>query len=147
MDLFASQLLNGLGNGVVYASLGLALVLIFRTTGFLNFAQGEMALFSTYVTWKLTEWDVPIVAAIAISMAFSFVMGVVIERVVIRPIEGGSPRKRASRSASNICRNPARKSARTSSAMLAEPLTSGTCATTAFTRRSIAPTTSTCPPE
>jgi branched-chain amino acid transport system permease protein len=75
----------------VYASLGLALVLIFRTTGFLNFAQGEMALFSTYVTWKLTEWDVPIVAAIAISMAFSFVMGVVIERVVIRPIEGGSP--------------------------------------------------------
>ncbi|HEX5614907.1 MAG TPA: branched-chain amino acid ABC transporter permease [Acidimicrobiia bacterium] len=91
MDLFLSQLLNGIGNGVVYASLALALVLIFRTTGFLNFAQGEMALFSTYVTWQLTDWGLPVVASILISMALAFIMGVVIERVVIRPVEGGSP--------------------------------------------------------
>ncbi len=58
------QVLNGIGNGVVYASVALALVLIFRTTGLLNFAQGEMALFSTYISWKLTtaatyRWSPP----------------------------------------------------------------------------------------
>ena len=62
MDLFVSQLFNGIGNGVVYASVALALVLIFRTTGLLNFAQGEMALFSTYLSWKFTTKGMPVVA-------------------------------------------------------------------------------------
>lgn len=91
MSLFLSQLFIGIGNGVVYASVALALVLIFRTTGILNFAQGEMALFATYVTWKLTTFDVPVVLAILISMAFAFVAGAVIERVLIRPVETASP--------------------------------------------------------
>src|SRR6478736_2999942 len=65
MELFLSQLMNGIGNGVIYASLALALVLIFRTTGILNFAQGEMAV--------------------------SFVGGAAIERVIIRPVEHSSP--------------------------------------------------------
>ena len=74
MHLFLSQLLNGIGNGVVYASVALALVLIYRTTGLLNFAQGEMALFSTYITWKLTEpLDCPSAVAIALSMVIAFV--------------------------------------------------------------------------
>ena len=52
VDISSSpRLLNGIGNGVVYASVALALVLIFRTTGLLNFAQGEMAMFSTFFTW------------------------------------------------------------------------------------------------
>lgn len=90
MDLFLEQVLNGVGNGVVYASVALALVLIFRTTGLLNFAQGEMALFSTYVSWKLTtSTDLPVLAAIGISMAIAFVGGAVIERVLIRPVEEG----------------------------------------------------------
>jgi len=90
MDLFLEQVLNGVGNGVVYASVALALVLIFRTTSLLNFAQGEMALFSTYVTWKLaTSTDLPVLAAIGISMAIAFVAGAVIERVLIRPVEEG----------------------------------------------------------
>jgi branched-chain amino acid transport system permease protein len=90
MDLFLEQVLNGVGNGVVYASVALALVLIFRTTGLLNFAQGEMALFSTYVSWKLaTSTDLPVLAAIGISMAIAFVAGAVIERVLIRPVEEG----------------------------------------------------------
>jgi branched-chain amino acid transport system permease protein len=87
VQLFVSQVLNGIGNGVVYGSIALALVLIFRVTGILNFAQGEMALFSTYVSWKLTTWDVPVVAAIVASMALAFVAGAVIERVLIRPVE------------------------------------------------------------
>jgi branched-chain amino acid transport system permease protein len=87
MQLFIEQVLNGIGNGVVYGSVALALVLIFRTTGVLNFAQGEMALFSTYISWKLTTTGMPVVAAIAISMAIAFVAGAVIERTLIRPME------------------------------------------------------------
>ncbi len=94
MQLFLSQLMNGLGNGVIYASLALAIVLIYRTTGLLNFAQGEMALFSTYLTWKLvddSEMGLPVAAAIGISMAIAFVGGALIERIVIRPVERSSP--------------------------------------------------------
>ncbi len=89
MDLFISQLLNGIGNGVVYASVALALVLIFRTTGLLNFAQGEMALFSTYISWKLASSGLPVGLAIVASMAIAFVAGGIIERVLIRPVEVG----------------------------------------------------------
>jgi branched-chain amino acid transport system permease protein len=91
MDLFFSQVMNGVEAGVVYASVAIALVLIFKTTGLLNFAQGEMALFSTYVTWKLTTWDLPVWVAIAISVALAFVGGALIERVVIRPVEQAPP--------------------------------------------------------
>jgi branched-chain amino acid transport system permease protein len=91
MQLFIEQVLNGIGNGVVYGSVALALVLIFRTTGVLNFAQGEMALFSTYISWKLTTTGMPVVGAIAISMAIAFIAGAAIERTLIRPMEGRSP--------------------------------------------------------
>jgi branched-chain amino acid transport system permease protein len=87
MDLFISQLLNGIGNGVVYASVALALVLIYRTTSLLNFAQGEMALFSTYISWKLATEGLPVGLAIVLSMAIAFVGGAIIERVLIRPVE------------------------------------------------------------
>ena len=91
MTLFLQQLMNGIGNGVIYASVALALVLIYRTTGVLNFAQGEMALFSTYITWQLTDWGVGIVAAILISMVIAFVMGALVELVLIRPVEKKPP--------------------------------------------------------
>jgi branched-chain amino acid transport system permease protein len=87
MSLFVEQFLNGFGNGVVYGSVALALVLIFRTTGVLNFAQGEMALFSTYISWKFTTTGMPVVAAIALSAAIAFVAGALIERLLIRPVE------------------------------------------------------------
>lgn len=91
MELFINQVVNGLGQGVVFAFVALALVLIFRTTGVLNFAQGEMALFSAFFSWKLTTTGMPVVLAILISMAVSFVGGAVIERTLIRPMEGRSP--------------------------------------------------------
>jgi branched-chain amino acid transport system permease protein len=87
VDLFVSQVLNGIGNGVIYGSVALALVLIFRVTGILNFAQGEMALFSTYVTWELTDSGMAVWLAILVSMALAFVGGALIERVFIRPVE------------------------------------------------------------
>jgi branched-chain amino acid transport system permease protein len=91
MSLFLTQLMNGIGNGAVYASLALALVLIFRTTGILNFAQGEMALYSTYLVWFFTDRNFPVWIAILLAMAISFVGGALIERVVIRPVEKASP--------------------------------------------------------
>ena len=88
MQLFIDQVFNGIGSGAVYASVALALVLIYRTTGLLNFAQGEMALFSTFVTWWLTDQGLGIWPALLGSMIFSCVAGGLIERVLIRPVEG-----------------------------------------------------------
>ena len=91
VQLFFSQLLNGISSGVIYASLALAIVLIFRTTGILNFAQGEMALLSTYFTWWLTDQGVAVAVAIVISVVASFAGGALIERVIIRPFEKAQP--------------------------------------------------------
>jgi branched-chain amino acid transport system permease protein len=91
MALFFTQLLTGIQNGAVYASLAIAIVLIFSTTGILNFAQGEMALYSTYIVWKLTTTGMPVWIAILLSMAISFVGGALIERIIIRPVERSSP--------------------------------------------------------
>lgn len=100
VDLFLRFLLTGIGNGAVYGAMALALVLIFRTTGLLNLAQGEMALFSTYLTWALTATgvtlfgitilpgDLPIGVAIGISVVLSMGMGALIERTLIRPVHG-----------------------------------------------------------
>src|SRR5262249_37201953 len=61
------------------------------TTGILNFAQGEMALYSTYLFWYFTQNGWPVVVAIVLSMVLSFIGGALIERVVIRPVENASP--------------------------------------------------------
>ena len=86
MGLFLDRLVIGLEEGAIYGSLALALVLIYRATGLVNFAQGEMALFSTFVTWQLWDWGVPIALAIVVSMGLSFIGGALIERVIIRPV-------------------------------------------------------------
>jgi branched-chain amino acid transport system permease protein len=91
MALFLTTLMNGIGNGAVYGSLALALVLVFRTTGVLNFAQGEMALYSTFLVWYFAERGFPVWLAIVVAMAISFVGGALIERVIIRPVESASP--------------------------------------------------------
>jgi branched-chain amino acid transport system permease protein len=88
VELFASQVLAGLANGAIYASLALALVLIYRSTGIVNFAQGEMAMFSTYLAWQLTQWGVPILLAVLATLAVSFAGGVLVERVIVRHVEG-----------------------------------------------------------
>ena len=87
MRLFIEQVLNGIGDGVIFGSVALALVLIWRTTRVLNFAQGEMALFSTFFSWRLTIAGLPVVAAIAVSVVAAFLAGALIERVLIRPVE------------------------------------------------------------
>ncbi len=87
MDALLHQVLAGLATGGIYASVALALVMIYQATHLVNFAQGEMAMFSTYIAWSLIDAGMPYWAAFFLTVAFSFVFGVVIERVVIRPVE------------------------------------------------------------
>jgi branched-chain amino acid transport system permease protein len=87
VDAFIHQVLAGLATGGIYASLALALVMIYQATHLVNFAQGEMAMFATYIAWSLVNAGMPYWAAFFITVAFAFVFGVVIERVVIRPVE------------------------------------------------------------
>jgi branched-chain amino acid transport system permease protein len=87
---FWQQVVDGLATGGIYASLALAIVLIYRSTRVVNFAQGELATFSTFVAWQLMEWGLPYWGAFFLTLGLSFVGGVAIERTVIRPIERGS---------------------------------------------------------
>jgi branched-chain amino acid transport system permease protein len=88
---FMQQVVSGLASGAVYALLALALVIIHRSTGVINFAQGEMATLSAYICWTLIAnhgwWYWP---AFVATLVASFVGGVGIHRLVIRPVERGS---------------------------------------------------------
>jgi branched-chain amino acid transport system permease protein len=90
METLMQQVLSGLATGGIYASIALALVMIYQATHLVNFAQGEMAMFSTYIAWSLIERGLPYWGAFAATVAVAFVMGVVIERVIIRPIASKS---------------------------------------------------------
>jgi branched-chain amino acid transport system permease protein len=87
MSYLLQQIINGLGDGAIYASLGLALVLIYRTTNIANFAQGEMATFSAYLAWQLINWGVPFVWALLGSLVLSAVMGIITYLVIVRPVQ------------------------------------------------------------
>lgn len=86
MELFLHQVLAGLATGAIYACMALAIVMIYQAIDSLNFAQGEMAMFSTFIAWQLIHWGMPYWAAFFATIAISFVAGVVIERVVFRPL-------------------------------------------------------------
>ena len=81
------QVVAGLATGGIYASLALALVMIYQATHLVNFAQGEMAMFCTYIAWTLINAGMGYWPAFALTVLFGFVLGVVIERIVIRPVE------------------------------------------------------------
>jgi branched-chain amino acid transport system permease protein len=87
----AQQIVSGLATGSIFASMALALVLIYRAMGIINFAQGELAMFTTYIAWQIAQTGMPLWAAFALAIAVAFVGGVLLERVVIRPVEGAPP--------------------------------------------------------
>jgi branched-chain amino acid transport system permease protein len=87
MEAVLHQVLAGLATGGIYASLALALVMIYQATHLVNFAQGEMAMFTTYIAWSLISAGVPYWLAFAVTVLFAFVFGVLVERLVIRPVE------------------------------------------------------------
>ena len=81
------QIFSGLANGCIYGSIALALVMIYQATHLLNFAQGEMATFSTFVAWALIQKGMPYWVAFGLTFAVSFVGGLVIQRTILRPME------------------------------------------------------------
>jgi branched-chain amino acid transport system permease protein len=87
MEAVLHQVFAGLATGGIYASLALALVMIYQATHLVNFAQGEMAMFTTYIAWSLINAGVPYWLAFAVTVLFAFVFGVLVERLVIRPVE------------------------------------------------------------
>jgi branched-chain amino acid transport system permease protein len=87
MDLLIHQVLSGLATGGIYASLALALVMIYQATHLVNFAQGEIAMFATYLAWTLIQAGVPYWGAFFITVVSAFIGGVVIERVIVQPVE------------------------------------------------------------
>lgn len=84
---FFQQVTSGLASGAIYASLALALVLIYRATDVINFAQGEMATFTTYIAWMLMQHGLPYWPAFVLTLLIAFAGGIAVERVVIRPVE------------------------------------------------------------
>ncbi len=81
------QIASGIAMGGIYACVGLALVMIYQSTNHINFAQGEMAMFSTFIAFLLLKWGLPYWAAALATLVFGFVMGFVIERLVLRPLK------------------------------------------------------------
>jgi branched-chain amino acid transport system permease protein len=79
---------NGLSNGAIYGAMALTVVIIFRTTGHLNFAQGEMATLSAFGVYVLaTEQGLPVWVAMLVVVAISMAAGAAVERVIVRPVE------------------------------------------------------------
>ena len=86
MELLLQQVMAGLATGAIYACMALAVVMIYQAIDHLNFAQGEMAMFSTFIAWQLIQWGVPYWGAFVAVVAVSFVGGIAIERILFRPI-------------------------------------------------------------
>src|SRR5437762_10088261 len=86
----AQQVVAGLSSGGIYAILAVAFVLIYRATGVVNFAQGELAMFSTFVAWTLNQHGFGYWPAFVVTVLASFAGGIALERVVIRPVERAS---------------------------------------------------------
>ena len=85
MDVFLHQVINGLATGAIYSVIALALVMNFNSTNHINFAQGEMAMFSTYIAWTLVNVGLPFWLAFMLTVAVSFAGGLMLERFVLHP--------------------------------------------------------------
>lgn len=86
MELFWNQVIAGISTGAIYACMALAIVMIFQAIDHLNFAQGEMAMFSTFIAWQLMQWDIPYWWAFLLTLVISFVAGILIERTLFKPL-------------------------------------------------------------
>ena len=86
MEAFVGQLLGGVASGGIYASLALALVMIYQATHHVNFAQGELAMFSTFIAWAMVQAGVPYWLAFGATLALSFALGALIQLLLVRPM-------------------------------------------------------------
>ncbi len=89
MDFFLQLALNGLVVGSIYSLVALGFVVIYKSTSILNFAQGEFLMLGAYVCLTITATGrVPFLAAFVLTMAFSVVLGLLMERLIVRPMIG-----------------------------------------------------------
>ena len=86
-NIFAQQTVAGLAQGAIFGSLALALVLIYRATEVINFAQGELAMATTYIAYQLTLWGLSYWLSFFLTLLIAFVLGAVVQVVFIRPIQ------------------------------------------------------------
>lgn len=89
---FFRYLMIGLGNGAIYAMIGLGLVVIYRASGLLNFSQGEITMFVTFIVWTLQAMGLPLVVAVAGGVLSGVVVGAVIQRIIVQPV--GDPHQK-----------------------------------------------------
>jgi branched-chain amino acid transport system permease protein len=87
MDFFIQQIASGLTNGAIYACVALGLVMIYVSTDHINFAQGEMAMFATYLAWAMIGAGVPYWIAFGLTVVLAFAGGLFIQRVILKPLE------------------------------------------------------------
>ena len=87
MEALLHQIFSGIANGGIYAAVGLALVMIHQATHHINFAQGEMATFSTFIAWALINAGWPYWGAFFLTVGVSFALGLIIQRTVLKPVE------------------------------------------------------------
>jgi branched-chain amino acid transport system permease protein len=87
MDFFVQQIASGLTSGAIYACVALGLVMIYVSTDHINFAQGEMAMFATYLAWAMINAGVPYWIAFGLTIGIAFTGGLLIQRVVLKPLE------------------------------------------------------------
>jgi branched-chain amino acid transport system permease protein len=86
---FLQQVVAGLASGSIYALLALGIVIIYRSTGIVNFAQGEMATFTTFIAWTLVDHGLGYWAAFPLTLLIAFAGGIALERTIVRRVEGG----------------------------------------------------------
>lgn len=91
MGRFVVLTLNGLTEGAIYAAMALALVMIWRATRVVNFAQGAMAMFTTYLALFALERGAPYWVAFIVALLCGLLLGAVVERVLVRPVESAPP--------------------------------------------------------
>ncbi|MFN8983094.1 MAG: branched-chain amino acid ABC transporter permease, partial [Alphaproteobacteria bacterium] len=87
MEAFLLQLTAGIATGGIYASVALAIVMIYQATHHVNFAQGEMATLSTFIALTMIQAGLPYWVAFAGTLVVSFVMGALVERLIMRPVQ------------------------------------------------------------
>jgi branched-chain amino acid transport system permease protein len=86
VELLTNQVLAGIATGAIYACMALAVVMIYQAIDHLNFAQGEMAMFSTFIAWQLIQWGVPYWWSFLLTLIISFAGGILIERLLFKPL-------------------------------------------------------------
>ena len=91
MRLFLIYTVDGITNGAVYAAVALALVMIFRATRIINYAQGAMAMFTTYIALEVIRHGAPYWLGFIVALATGLVIGAATERVLVRPVESRPP--------------------------------------------------------